>query len=69
MYVGFYDGDDNKDFRYFSSNANETYFDISGCRFKWAGSPTADAFHIIECSKDGLVVDGQSRGSKTGSVS
>lgn len=68
VYVGFYAGDDSKDFRYFCTDANATYFDISGKRYKWAGSPSTTDFHTVICSKDGISIDGQSKGSGTGSI-
>ena len=68
VYIGFYAGDDNKDFRYFCTDANATYFDISRKRYKWVGSPSATDFHTVICSKDGISIDGQSKGSGTGSI-
>ena len=68
VYVGFYAGDDSKDFRYFCTDSNATYFDISRKRYRWIGSPSANDFHTVICSKDGISIDGQQKGSGTGSI-
>jgi hypothetical protein len=60
VYVGFYDGDDSKDFRYFCTDANAAYFDISRKRYIWTGSVSANDFHTVICSKDGISIDGYS---------
>lgn len=71
VYVGNIDGNnDNTDFRFFATSANDVCWDMSGYRWHWNTGTTsqldASRWYTVECSKNGLVVDSVSRGTRSG---